>query len=181
MIGSQKKKPRLNHNNSINTRTVHLKRLPWPLRPWIWAALCSGGAFTVNRLVDAGGDIAIWRQVTATFVMIAILVFVLTAELRRIAWALAFAGGAGAVMAFVGWFTAAYNQGGGIAEYPFLAGLFALLIAAPLFSDRARRRGLAFPLYAAARSCMDRCRHRRVVAGVYGRLVPAGLSDRAIV
>jgi predicted transposase YbfD/YdcC len=31
MIGSQKKKPRLNHNNSINTRTVHLKRLPWGL------------------------------------------------------------------------------------------------------------------------------------------------------
>ncbi|MFM2409406.1 MAG: hypothetical protein RL481_234, partial [Pseudomonadota bacterium] len=105
----------------------------WPLRPWIWAAICAVGAFSVNRLVDADGDLAIWRQVAATFVIIATLAFVLTAELRRLPWALAFALGAGAVMAFVGWFTASYNKGGEIAEYPFLAGLFALLIAAPLF------------------------------------------------
>lgn len=105
----------------------------WPLRPWIWAALCAAGAFTVYQLVDVPDDPAIWRQVAATFIIIATLAFVLTAEQRRLGWALAFAGGAGAVMAFVGWFTAAYNKGGEIAEYPFLAGLFALLIAAPLF------------------------------------------------
>jgi Domain of unknown function (DUF4153) len=105
----------------------------WNLRPWIWAAVCAAGAFAVNRLVfNADGD-AIWRQVAATFVIVATLGFVLTAELRRLLWAVGFALGAGAILAFVGWFTASYNKGGEIAEYPFLAGLFALLIAAPLF------------------------------------------------
>ncbi len=105
----------------------------WPLRPWIWAVICAGGAFAVNRLVENGGDIAIWRQVAATFVIVATLGFVLTAELRRLIWAIGFALGAASILAFVGWFTAAYNKGGEIAEYPFLAGIFALLIAAPLF------------------------------------------------
>jgi Domain of unknown function (DUF4153) len=117
----------------------------WPLRPWIWAVLCAAGAFAVNRLVDVGGDLAIWRQVTATFVIVATLAFVLTAELRRLLWAAAFALGAGAVLAFVGWFTAAYNKGGEIVEYPFLAGIFALLIAAPLFQTVRDEGAWRFP------------------------------------
>ncbi len=117
----------------------------WPLRPWIWALLCSAGAFAVNRLVENGGDIVIWRQVAATFVVVATLAFVLTAELRRLSWAIGFALVAGAVMAFVGWFTAAYNKGGEIAEYPFLAGLLALLIAAPLFQTVRDEGAWRFP------------------------------------
>lgn len=117
----------------------------WPFRPWLWAALCSVGAFAVNRLVDISGDVAIWRQVAATFVIIATLAFVLTAEMRRLLWATAFALGAGAVLAFVGWFTAAYNRGGEIAEYPFLAGIFALLIAAPLFQTVRDEGAWQFP------------------------------------
>lgn len=117
----------------------------WSLRPWIWAILCAVGAFTVNRLVDQGGDLAIWRQVAATFVIIATLAFVLTAELRRLLWAVAFALAAAAILAFVGWFTASYNKGGEIAEYPFLAGLFALLIAAPLFQTVRDEGAWRFP------------------------------------
>jgi Domain of unknown function (DUF4153) len=105
----------------------------WPLRPWIWAIICAIATFSVNQLVDVAGDPAIWRQVLVTFIIIATLAFVVTAERRRLLWAVAFALGAGGIMAFVGWFTAAYNKGGEIAEYPFLAGIFAMLIAAPLF------------------------------------------------
>ena len=117
----------------------------WSLRPWIWAIICAVGAFAVNRLVDQGGDLAIWRQVAATFVIIATLAFVLTAELRRLLWAVAFALAAAAILAFVGWFTASYNKGGEIAEYPFLAGLFALLIAAPLFQTVRDEGAWRFP------------------------------------
>jgi Domain of unknown function (DUF4153) len=106
----------------------------WPLRPWIWAAICSTAMLAVNRLLDVdGNDPAIWRQVVAVFIIVAALGLVLTAELRRLLWAAGFALGAGVVLAFVGWFTAAYNKGGQIGEYPFFAGIFALLIAVPLF------------------------------------------------
>ena len=117
----------------------------WPLRPWIWAVICAGGAFAVNRLVDNGNEIAIWRQVAATFVIVATLGFVLPAELRRLVWAIGFAFGAASVLAFVGWFTAAYNKGGEIAEYPFLAGIFALLIAVPLFQTVRDEGAWRFP------------------------------------
>jgi hypothetical protein len=117
----------------------------WPLRPWIWAAVGAVGAFTVNRLLDTDGDPSIGRQVAATFMIVATLGFLLTAEMRRLAWAAAFALGAGAVLAFVGWCTASYNKGGGIAEYPFLAGIFALLIAAPLFQTVRDEGGWRFP------------------------------------
>lgn len=105
----------------------------WPLRPWLWAVICAGAMLGVNRLLDLDRDPEIWRQVMATFLIVVALAFVVTAELRRLLWAVGFALGAGAILAFVGWFTASYNKGGEIAEYPFLAGIFALLIAAPLF------------------------------------------------
>lgn len=117
----------------------------WPLRPWIWAAVCSLGMLAVNRLLDLDRDPEIWRQVVAVFVIVAALAFVVTAELRRLLWAVGFALGAGAVLAFVGWFTASYNKGGEIAEYPFLAGIFALLIAAPLFQTVRDEGSWRFP------------------------------------
>ncbi len=119
----------------------------WPSRPWIWAAICAGGALAVNRLVETtgGNDLAIWRQVAATFAIVATIALVLTAEQRRLVWAIAFAGASATVLAFVGWFTAGYNKGGEIAEYPFLAGIFALLIAAPLFQTARDEGGWRFP------------------------------------
>jgi hypothetical protein len=117
----------------------------WPLRPWIWAVICAAGAFLFYWLVDVSENASVKRQVAATFVAVATMAFVLTAELRRLIWAIAFALSAAAVLAFVGWFTAAYNIGGEIAEYPFLAGIFALLIAAPLFQTARDQGGWSFP------------------------------------
>lgn len=117
----------------------------WPLRPWIWAVLGALAGFTVNRLLDVDPDPSIGRQVAATFVIVATLGFLLTGELRRLLWAMLFALGAGAVLGFVGWFTASYNKGGEMAEYPFLAGIFALLIAAPLFQTVRDEGSWRFP------------------------------------
>lgn len=117
----------------------------WPQRPWIWAIICACGALAVNRLIEFSGEVAIWRQLAVTFVTVVTLGFVLTAELRRINWAIGFALISGAVLAFVGWFTASYNQAGNLAEYPFLAGIFAFLIAAPLFQTARDEGAWRFP------------------------------------
>ena len=107
----------------------------WPLRPWIMAAICAiaGLLFyllTDHRYVD---PLAAWRQAGATFVVIATVGFVLTVEPRRWLWSLYFALGWGIVIASVGWFTAGYNHQPTIFEWPFLSGIFAVLLAAPLF------------------------------------------------
>ena len=107
----------------------------WPLRPWLLAGLCAVAGFIFFLLVDEqpGQTISIARQISATFVAVATLSFVVTVERLRWHWAAAFAVFWGLVIAFVGWFTAGYNHRGEIAEFPFLSGIFAVLIAAPLF------------------------------------------------
>ena len=104
----------------------------WPLRPWLFAVICSAAGFLFHSLIDAP-TLPAWRQALASFVAIATVSFVITAELKRLHWALVFALAWGTVIALVGWFTASYNPDGEIAEWPFLSGIFAVLLAAPLF------------------------------------------------
>lgn len=106
--------------------------LPWPQRPWIMAALCAVAGVIFYLLVD-GGDQSPLRQAAGVFVAVSTLAFVLTVELRRWQWSAVFAIGWGVVVAGVGFYTAQYNRNGEIAEFPFLAGIFAVLLAAPLF------------------------------------------------
>ncbi|MEO7504415.1 MAG: DUF4153 domain-containing protein [Sphingomicrobium sp.] len=110
----------------------------WPLRPWIMAAVCALAGLLFHTLMDrpmliTSGHMPAWREAGATFVAIAAIAFVLTVEQRRWLWSLAFALGWGAVVALVGYFTASYNHVPSIFEFPFFAGLFAVLLAAPLF------------------------------------------------
>jgi hypothetical protein len=107
----------------------------WPLRPWIMAAICAVAGLIFDFLTDLSypATPSVARQAGATFVAISTVSFVLTVEQRRWLWALAFAAGWGAVVALVGWFTASYNSNPTIFEWPFLSGLFAVLLAAPLF------------------------------------------------
>jgi hypothetical protein len=60
---------------------------------------------------------------------------VLTVEKRRWSWAIGFAIVWGTVIAFVGWFTARYNANPTIFEWPYLSGLLAVMLAAPLFQS----------------------------------------------
>ncbi|MDQ3470976.1 MAG: DUF4153 domain-containing protein, partial [Pseudomonadota bacterium] len=119
----------------------------WPLRPWIVAAICAVGGLLLETLGDTNSANAVSaaRQAAAAFVAVAAISFVLTIEQRRWHWALAFALGWGLIVALVGWFTASYNQRQEIFEFPFLSGLFAVLLAAPLFQTVRDEGAWRFP------------------------------------
>ena len=126
---------------------VDMQTQEWPLRPWLLAAICAVAGLLFHWLTDHHypAVIAPERQAAATFTAIATLSFVMTVEQRRWLWALAFAVGSGTVIAFVGWFTARYNSQPTIFEWPYLSGVFAVLIAAPLFQTVRDEGGWRFP------------------------------------
>lgn len=119
----------------------------WPLRPWLMAAICAVAGLIFHWLTDHRypAGIAPERQAAATFVAIASIAFVMTAERRRWLWSLMFAIGWGLVIALVGWFTASYNRQPTIFEWPYLSGIFAVLIAAPLFQTVRDEGAWRFP------------------------------------
>ena len=120
----------------------------WPLRPWIMAAICALAGLLFHFLTDhrfGAVGVSPLRQTGATFVAVAALSFVMTVEQRRLNWALAFAIGWGTVVALVGWFSASYNQHPTIFEWPFFSGVFAVLLAAPLFQTVRDEGGWRFP------------------------------------
>jgi hypothetical protein len=108
---------------------------PWPMRPWIMAAICAVAGVVFYLLGEEifdnrGGDP---QLVGATFTAVATIAFVLTVERRRWWWSLLFAVAWGVIIGLVGLTTRSYNQSSTIFEWPFLAGIFAVLLAAPLF------------------------------------------------
>ncbi len=119
----------------------------WPLRPWIMAAICAAAGLIFHLLTDRTypATVPVLNQAAATFVAIAALSFVLTVERVRLAWALAFAAGWGLVLALVGWFTARYNLDATIFEWPYLSGIFAVMLAAPLFQTVRDEGAWRFP------------------------------------
>lgn len=111
---------------------------PWPLRPWIMAAICAAAGLAFHALVDHSYDdtLAQWRSALATAVAVVAVVFVLGVELRRWHWALGFALLWGVVLGLIAWQTAAYNLQGSPIEWPFWSGMLAVLVATPLFQTR---------------------------------------------
>ncbi len=111
---------------------------PWPLRPWIMAAICAAAGLAFHALVDHNYEdgLAQWRSALATAVAVAAVVFVLGVELRRWHWALGFALLWGVVLGLIAWQTAAYNLQGSPIEWPFWSGMLAVLVATPLFQTR---------------------------------------------
>jgi hypothetical protein len=111
---------------------------PWPLRPWIMAAICAAAGLAFHALVDHSYEdtLAHWRSALATAVAVAAVVFVLGVELRRWHWALGFALLWGVVLGLIAWQTAAYNLQGSPIEWPFWSGMLAVLVATPLFQTR---------------------------------------------
>jgi hypothetical protein len=120
----------------------------WPARPWIMAAIGAVGGLVVHLLTDGYGysnPMPVWKQAATAFTVIAVVSFLLTVELRRWTWSIAFALGWGAVIALVGWFTAQYNRVPEIFEFPFFSGILAVLIAAPLFQTIRDEGAWRFP------------------------------------
>lgn len=112
--------------------------LPWPLRPWIMAAICAAAGLAFHLLIDHDYDDALshWRSALATGAAVAAVAFVLGVELRRWRWALGFALGWGVILGLIAWQTAAYNIQGNPVEWPFWSGILAVLVATPLFQTR---------------------------------------------
>jgi hypothetical protein len=112
--------------------------LPWPLRPWIMAAICAAAGLAFHLLIDHHYNDALsdWRSAVATAVAVATIAFVLGVELRRWHWALGFALLWGAILGLIAWQTAAYNIQGNPIEWPFWSGILAVLVATPLFQTR---------------------------------------------
>ena len=120
----------------------------WPQRPWIMAAIGAVGGLVVHFLTDNysySAPFPVWKQAATAFTVIATVSLLLTVELRRWTWSIAFAAACGAVVALVGWFTAQYNQEPDIMEFPFLSGILAALIAAPLFQTIRDEGAWRFP------------------------------------
>ena len=119
----------------------------WPLRPWIMAGFLAAAGLLFHLLIHevTRVNLSAEKQAAATFVAVASISFAVTLERLRWQWAAAFAVGWGAVIAFVGWFTASYNRDGEIVEFPFLAGIAAVLIAAPLFQTIRDEGAWRFP------------------------------------
>ena len=111
---------------------------PWPLRPWIMAAVCAVAGLAIHLCVDRryGTEAAPLFDALAAFVAIGTIVFVLGVELRRWHWAIGFALLWGAVMGLITWHSAGYNVGGSPVEWPFWSGILAVLVATPLFQTR---------------------------------------------
>jgi hypothetical protein len=116
----------------------------WPLRSWIMGAvgLVAGWLFVLLTSVES---VPPWRQAAASLVLVSALSFIVTVELRRLRWSLLFAALCGAISAFVGWFTASYNFESDIFQWSFLSGLFAVLLAAPLFQTIRDEGAWRFP------------------------------------
>jgi len=127
------------------TERIDNRAEPWPLRPWLMAAIGTAAGllfYFATRRINGATPLAVWRQAAATFIAIATISFILTVERRRWSWSLGFALAWGAVIALVGWFTARYNFNPTIFEWPYLSGLLAVMLAAPLFQtvrDEGRR------------------------------------------
>jgi hypothetical protein len=120
----------------------------WVARPWIMAAIGALGGLVVHLLTDGYGysdPMPVWKQAATSFTAIAVVSFLLTVELRRWTWSIAFAVGWGAVIALVGWFTAQYNRVPEIFEFPFFSGILAVLMAAPLFQTVRDEGAWRFP------------------------------------
>ena len=119
----------------------------WPMRPWALAGICALAGLIFDALTDypSTGLPRPGMAASATFVAVAALSFVLTVEKRRWWWSVVFAVGWGLVIALVGCFTASYNSKPTIFEWPFFSGLFAVMLAAPLFQTVRDEGGWRFP------------------------------------
>ncbi|NIJ36231.1 hypothetical protein FHR22_000880 [Sphingopyxis panaciterrae] len=111
---------------------------PWPLRPWIMAAIGALAGLIFHLLIDRNhaAGAAPGLDALAAFVAIATVVFLLGVEQRRWHWALGFALAWGAVMGLITWTSAGYNLNRSPIEWPFWSGILAVLVATPLFQTR---------------------------------------------
>lgn len=125
----------------------------WLERPWLMAAVGAVTGLLIHWLGHGWWSRAPSDRFTPAalaFVGVAGLTFLLTAERKRLPWALLFSLGWGLVIGLIGWFTTGFNIRPSIFEFPFWSGLLAVIVAAPLFQvvrDEGRWRLPYAPLH----------------------------------
>src|SRR3546814_18177696 len=94
---------------------------PWPLRPWIMAAICEGAGLIFHLLVDRpyNAQGSAWRDALAAFVAISSVGFVLGVVLRRWTWAAGFAAAWDGVLWLFVWYAGVGGLTGSVCELPF--------------------------------------------------------------
>lgn len=92
------------------------------------AGVCALAGVIFYNLVERDN-----AEALAAFVAVATIAFVLTAEERRLHWAMLFALAWGAVIALIVENNRGYSVNGSPFEWPFWSGLLAVSVAAPLF------------------------------------------------
>lgn len=131
-------------NEPANEWRLDDRDLPWPQRSWLMAGLCALAGLLFWILVD-DGDAARAPASAASGVAVATVALVLTIERRRWTWSVGFALGWGLVIALIAWMAAGYGRAQTVAEWPFFSGIFAVLLAAPLFQAWRDHGTLRFP------------------------------------
>jgi hypothetical protein len=128
----------------MNDLRVDQRDKAWPFRPWLMAALCSFAGLFFWVLVEAQTP-STARLALASALAVATIAFVLTVEWRRWLWALGFGLSWGAIIGLIAYTNGSYGRLPSIFEWPFFAGIFAVLIAAPLFQSLRDHGGWRFP------------------------------------
>lgn len=114
----------------------------WPPRPWLLALLGALAALFVHLLVEDAEPSAA-RAAGAAFFVFGPLSFALTLDRSRWKEAAVFSGGLGLVMAGIAWHWVRAKDSAAGEEFAFAAGVFASLIAVPLFQAQFHRTRLA--------------------------------------
>lgn len=111
----------------------------WPLRPWIFAALLAVAGLAIHLLTDDAAESGP-RIAAAAFIAFACGAFVFTAERGRLVAPAIFSALTGLVVGGLTW--RAVGAGNDVADsgYALAAGVFACLLAVPLFQADFHRR-----------------------------------------
>ncbi|MEO5707302.1 MAG: DUF4153 domain-containing protein [Alteraurantiacibacter sp.] len=114
----------------------------WTPRPWLLALLGAAAALFVHLLVEDAEPSAA-RAAGAAFFVFGALSFALTLDRERWQQAAIFSGGLGLVMGGIAWHWVRAKDSAAGEEFAFAAGVFASLIAVPLFQAGFHRTRLA--------------------------------------
>ena len=114
-------------------------------RPWLLGLLGGAAGLIIHILLEGPGSDTGWRVAGASFVFFGAIALGLTLSLRRPLEAAIFSGVLGLTMGGIAWHLMSAGRSVAQPEYVFAAGVFASLLAVPLFEAGFHRHWLATP------------------------------------
>ncbi len=114
-------------------------------RPWLLGLLGGAAGLIIHILLEGPGSDTGWRVAGASFVFFGAIALGLTLSLRRPLEAAIFSGVLGLTMGGIAWHLMSAGRSVAQPEYAFAAGVFASLLAVPLFEAGFHRHWLATP------------------------------------